>query len=324
MTQTGENPLDLYHERLGLATHFVHDDSFIVRPGVTPCRQDRLDAFIAQIKKRAPRQSLPRSSVKECDEFVKDITKSLEVALRQFLKWLGKASEGSELAVRLLEQIVSCLQFTFGNPSFDDVERLCLPAADLKQWECLCELLTRKWFTRVWIIQEAVLSGTDSTWFACGETFIPWQTLLDAIYNACGRFGLIERRGEPMAEIHGGLLAAPGVFFDTTVEVTDFFTNPDLILQSPKTENIALRTAVDFCSQINHRTNKTVDFDDLWNTLVGDETTGKSPSLPGQTYSTRQRLLVPITYTLRKVGSESSESSESSEDRGSLVVPLSC
>ncbi|KAG8355418.1 hypothetical protein FVEN_g6719 [Fusarium venenatum] len=251
------------------------------------------------------------------------------------VKWLGKASEGSELAVRLLEQIVSCLQFTFGNPSFDDVERLCLPAADLKQWECLCELLTRKWFTRVWIIQEAVLSGTDSTWFACGETFIPWQTLLDAcvyldscgislklaeyirsddprspmrlltvlvaadhespslpswvpdwrvlpseiayslplafnsIYNACGRFGLIERRGEPMAEIHGGLLAAPGVFFDTTVEVTDFFTNPDLILQSPKTENIALRTAVDFCSQINHRTNKTVDFDDLWNTLVG-------------------------------------------------------
>jgi hypothetical protein len=161
----------------------------------------------------------------ECDGFVKRITTSLEAAIRQFRQphestvmwidqicinqednkekeqqipidtlatstviWLGEASNGSDSTLKLLEQIVSCLQFTFSNPDSDDLERLGLPAADSKHWEYLCELLSRKWFTRVWITQEAVLSAAEKTCFSCGDSFIPWKTLADACMylNSCG------------------------------------------------------------------------------------------------------------------------------------------
>ncbi|KAJ4127728.1 hypothetical protein NW768_008000 [Fusarium equiseti] len=102
--------------------------------------------------------------------------------------WLGEAGEESNLALKLLEQIISSLQFTFSNPDFAALERLGLPTADSKDWESLCKLLTRPWFGRVWIIQEAVLSSGTSLWFACGDRFIPWTTLTGAcIYlETCG------------------------------------------------------------------------------------------------------------------------------------------
>jgi hypothetical protein len=298
MSTTTENPLDLYHDGLGLETHIAHDNSFIVRAGVTLYPQNVLDAFVVQIKSRAPSQALPSTASRrlyepitnpfgirvleikpgtgtekleaalhhctvefnhttlgyeprwamsstdytrpvffttlsyawgsyeldtsiECDGFVKKITKSLEAALQQFRQphesiimwidqicinheddnekeqqvplmsriytlatntviWLGEASDGSDSALGLLQHIVSCLQFNFSNPDFNDLARLGLPAPDSKHWRYLCDLLTRKWFSRVWIIQEAVLSSGPNTWFACGDSFIPWKTLTDA------------------------------------------------------------------------------------------------------------------------------------------------
>ncbi|KAI6764093.1 hypothetical protein HG530_007882 [Fusarium avenaceum] len=333
--------------------------------------------------------------------------------------WLGEASTGSASALRLLEQIISRLQFTFLNPEFEDLERLGLPAADSNQWQYLCELLSRQWFTRVWIIQEAVLSLDDSTYFSCGDSFIPWKTLADAcmylnscgisrklaerfsaslpsqaplgeaicnienmkpggtissifrilidtryaecwdpkdriygllgicndgdraairvihssdytaaslyqdvaarfirgddlspwmrltqllgavehessdlpswvpdwrlpplmtplsapltfsgVYNACGRFSHINNSGKPMATIEGNQLTAPGVFFDTIINLSDVFVNPDLSYHNPKTENMALSTSVAFASKIHHGTSKDATFEVLWKTLV--------------------------------------------------------
>ncbi|KAH7184642.1 heterokaryon incompatibility protein-domain-containing protein [Fusarium flagelliforme] len=184
----------------------------------------------------------------ECDGFVKNITTSLDSAIRQFrhpvdsimmwidqicinqddniekaqqiplmsriyrlatntVIWLGEASEGSDSALRLLERIVSCLQFALHNPDFPDLERLGLPEPDSKVWEHLCELLTRKWFTRVWVIQEAVLSWHSDTWFACGDFFLPWKTLADACMylNTCGISSKLGEKFSTIIPIHAPL-----------------------------------------------------------------------------------------------------------------------
>jgi hypothetical protein len=113
-----------------------------------------------------------------------------------------------------------------------------------------------------------------------------------------------------MAMIHGGKLTAPGVFFDTIVTVSDIFHDPDLSYRNPMTENTPLCTSVAFASKIQNGPFKGATFEVLWKTLVAgkddegiskcpesfaeifsfliDETTGRSPSLPGQSYSARQ------------------------------------
>ncbi|RBR13500.1 uncharacterized protein FIESC28_08128 [Fusarium coffeatum] len=323
MSTLTENPLDLYHDGLGLEIHTAHDSSFIARPGTNSYPQERLDAFIAEIQAspsgvpRAPSQGLYKpitnpyeirvleiksgigaetlrgslhyctvefdppdlkykakwaissadysepvfftalsytwgpnvfDSIIECDGFVKKITKSLDSAIRQFrhpddsimmwidqicinqddniekaqqiplmskiyklatntVIWLGEASEGSDSALKLLERIVSCLQLTLSNPDFPDLERLGLPEADSKVWEHLCELLTRKWFTRVWVIQEAVLSWDPDTWFACGDFFLPWKILADACTYliTCGISQKLGERFSAIVSVHAPL-----------------------------------------------------------------------------------------------------------------------
>ncbi|SPJ81866.1 uncharacterized protein FTOL_09271 [Fusarium torulosum] len=100
------------------------------------------------------------------------------------------------------------------------------------------------------------------------------------VYNACGRFSLANNRGKPMAIIRGNRLAAPGVFFDTIVNISDVFVNPDLSYQSPKTENTALCTSVAFASKIQNGLLKGATFEILWKTLVAvkdDEGISKYP-----------------------------------------------
>lgn len=101
-----------------------------------------------------------------------------------------------------------------------------------------------------------------------------------------------------------------GVFIDTIVNLSDVFVNPDLNYQNPTTENTALRTSVAFASNIQNGPLKGATFEALWKTFVAgkddegfskcpkasaevfglltNETTGNSPSLPGQSYSARQ------------------------------------
>ncbi|EQB47438.1 heterokaryon incompatibility protein [Colletotrichum gloeosporioides Cg-14] len=90
--------------------------------------------------------------------------------------WLGEASEGSDVAIKLLEEVNIRLQFT----TEDDIdpkefERMRLPAPESKDWSALWDLLSRQWFTRVWIIQEVILSRDP--WVACGDSLITWENL---------------------------------------------------------------------------------------------------------------------------------------------------
>ncbi|OHE97766.1 hypothetical protein CORC01_06971 [Colletotrichum orchidophilum] len=163
----------------------------------------------------------------ECDNHVKNITKSLEVALRAFRQedrsvvmwidqicinqddhkekeqqiplmsriyqnamntviWLGESSSDSASAIKLLEDVRILLQFTEKNIGPEEFERLTLPSPDAEVWRALWDFLSRPWFTRLWIIQEVILSF--DAWVICGNDVTTWDVLSLACLNlwTCG------------------------------------------------------------------------------------------------------------------------------------------
>ncbi|KAI8219465.1 Heterokaryon incompatibility protein 6, OR allele [Colletotrichum sp. SAR 10_86] len=90
--------------------------------------------------------------------------------------WLGEAREGSDVAIKLLEEVNIRLQFTTEDDiDPEEFERMRLPEPDSHDWRALWKLLSRQWFTRVWIIQEVILSRDP--WVACGDSLITWENL---------------------------------------------------------------------------------------------------------------------------------------------------
>jgi hypothetical protein len=52
----------------------------------------------------------------------------------------------------------------------------------LRQWTAFFELFDRSWFSRAWIVQEAVLSSNP--WILCGDNAIPFSALVSALLFA--------------------------------------------------------------------------------------------------------------------------------------------
>ncbi|KAK1446682.1 hypothetical protein CCUS01_12209 [Colletotrichum cuscutae] len=135
----------------------------------------------------------------ECEGHVKNMTKSLAVALRAFRQedrsvvmwidqicinqddneekaqqiplmsriyqnamntviWLGESTSNSASAIKLLEDVRLLLQFTEKIIGPDEFEGLNLPSESSEVWKALWDFLSRPWFTRLWIIQEVILS----------------------------------------------------------------------------------------------------------------------------------------------------------------------
>ncbi|SPQ21408.1 6e4a2e03-3f34-4a88-b893-88585cdd9405 [Thermothielavioides terrestris] len=139
-------------------------------------------------------------------------------------------------------------------------------------------------------------------------------------YNAAAKYeGLIfVRRFPQTAPFVKGQneeeLCLLGLVADTLAVVSDVFCDPDVSLANPTTENTTLISAVEFVLQHSGQITAEPDglFETLWRTLVAnkdnsfvswpsctyaeifslllDESTGRSPTLPGQAYSARQKL----------------------------------
>jgi hypothetical protein len=179
----------------------------------------------------------------ECDGHDKAITKSLEAALRNFRKrdqsvvmwidqicinqenneekeqqiplmakiyqhalntviWLGGSSPGSDSAIQLLDDISVRLQFTESiNPV--DFDRIFLPKPDSEIWHALWNLLSRPWFTRLWIIQEVIRSRDP--WVACGDSLITWDVLGSACMHLsiCGISRWLQQKFSDSAGLGG-------------------------------------------------------------------------------------------------------------------------
>ncbi|KAI3528388.1 hypothetical protein CSPX01_16269 [Colletotrichum filicis] len=152
----------------------------------------------------------------ECEGHVKNITKSLAVALRAFRQegrsvvmwidqicinqddneekaqqiplmsriyqnamntviWLGESTSNSASAIKLLEDVRLLLQFTEKTIGPDEFEGLNLPSESSEVWKALWDFLSRPWFTRLWIIQEVILSF--DSWVVCGNHMATWDVL---------------------------------------------------------------------------------------------------------------------------------------------------
>ncbi|KAK1637842.1 heterokaryon incompatibility protein-domain-containing protein [Colletotrichum phormii] len=152
----------------------------------------------------------------ECEGHVKNITKSLAVALRAFRQedrsvvmwidqicinqddneekaqqiplmsriyqnamntiiWLGESTSNSASAIKFLEDVRLLLQFTEKTIGPDEFEGLNLPSEDSEVWQAIWDLLSRPWFTRLWIIQEVILSF--DAWVVCGNHMTTWDVL---------------------------------------------------------------------------------------------------------------------------------------------------
>lgn len=60
----------------------------------------------------------------------------------------------------------------------DDLPMHGLPARDDQRWRMLANLFSRPWFSRVWVIQEAIMAKAETTVVQCGHETITWKDLV--------------------------------------------------------------------------------------------------------------------------------------------------
>ena len=89
------------------------------------------------------------------------------------LIWLGFPSADSDLAIDFVENFDwNYYDRVLGKPPHfpgaPPVHPTCADVHDPKPWVALRALLSRTWWTRTWIIQEATLTKYDRQWVVCG------------------------------------------------------------------------------------------------------------------------------------------------------------
>lgn len=107
---------------------------------------------------------------------------------RRVIVWLGPTSDDSDLAMRILgdlgKQVVVLKDGDIlPAPGIDEADwqsaRFTLPYSP-STWAAIASLLRRPWFSRVWILQEVLLSAEAQ--FVCGDQEISRETLGGALY----------------------------------------------------------------------------------------------------------------------------------------------
>ena len=133
--------------------------------------------------------------------------------------WLGEAGgDQPQLAFDMLQTIHSRLQLFEGRLQPADFERFKLPPLHdpkVTVWVEILKLFRRGWFSRLWVIQEAVLSL--NLYVKCGPAVVGWEdfTLWCEVIRDCG-----------IADLINGLdpLPVERSAFDTVHELSMFRT----------------------------------------------------------------------------------------------------
>ncbi|THV44358.1 hypothetical protein BGAL_0663g00020 [Botrytis galanthina] len=117
--------------------------------------------------------------------------------------WLGRGESVSDSAIQLLKDINVKLLFIQLKIDHENFERMQLPRSNSKSWHDLWRLLSHPWFTRLWIIQEVMLS--NNPWIMCGDELLMWDEFSRAVnhLSTCGilqwlqlKFVNVEESGE--------------------------------------------------------------------------------------------------------------------------------
>ena len=98
--------------------------------------------------------------------------------------WLGEKSQDTSNAFKLVSRIVTAIDIerSSGNSSknkpfdADNLDLLSPPKTTSIEWRALDTLLWRPWFTRVWVMQEVIVS--KDAIIVCGSHKCPWSQLI--------------------------------------------------------------------------------------------------------------------------------------------------
>ncbi|KAH4945542.1 hypothetical protein HBI67_129250 [Parastagonospora nodorum] len=90
--------------------------------------------------------------------------------------WLGdEDGQDPHLALETMEHVYAKLQMSDVEITPDDFERLDFPPANHHAWHAVRQILQRPWLSRLWTIQEAVLSR--NLFVMCGNAVVNWDDL---------------------------------------------------------------------------------------------------------------------------------------------------
>ncbi|KAI0545983.1 HET-domain-containing protein [Xylaria curta] len=134
----------------------------------------------------------------------------------QTIIWLGEEMDGSSHALKTLGYFAEQVEW-FSGVMVGDAPGAEKPfwwrpnyhlPYDQVTWESIRKLFQRPWFSRVWVLQEALLSGSRGV-VQCGAQSIPWPLLRKSIMS------LTERENAPvdlknwMASYRNALMGGP-------------------------------------------------------------------------------------------------------------------
>ncbi|PVH69947.1 HET-domain-containing protein [Cadophora sp. DSE1049] len=107
---------------------------------------------------------------------------------RRTIVWLGEEADHSTHALSTLEHFANQVEFLTGGrtgaaPGADEIkwwrQDSQLPYGE-NTWSSLAALFRRPWFSRVWVLQEALL-GSQLSIVQCGKTSLLWNAIRKAI-----------------------------------------------------------------------------------------------------------------------------------------------
>jgi hypothetical protein len=113
---------------------------------------------------------IDQTNIQERDEHVRRMKDTYQNA-RDVIVWLGEQSYDSDRAIDFIHRL-------------DETNRAGINTSGLRttfsEWLALEELFLRKWWTRVWTVQESVVPSSISFW--CGPRQISRDTMFTALY----------------------------------------------------------------------------------------------------------------------------------------------
>ncbi|KAI1743029.1 heterokaryon incompatibility protein-domain-containing protein [Xylaria scruposa] len=133
-----------------------------------------------------------------------DMMKAIYKTSARTIIWLGTKISGIEAVGTLLEKL-SRLYNQDIEPdgvrkrrryTMDEYEAIDLPHPKDPSWDVLGDILSRPWFVRCWVIQEAALSK-DVPQMLCGEHELPWESIISSaawLGSMCYKLTPLHRR----------------------------------------------------------------------------------------------------------------------------------
>ncbi|KAK5201593.1 hypothetical protein LTR16_002130 [Cryomyces antarcticus] len=101
---------------------------------------------------------------------------------RKVVAWFGEEAEDSKAGLQAASNLLRVMARYPGMQLNNiNLESHGLPKPGHKRWQALGAVLRRPWFSRVWVIQEVVLSSRVEV--ACGQVTLSWEEMEQLIYH---------------------------------------------------------------------------------------------------------------------------------------------